>query len=705
MNEHTNPLNKPKVSLSPVKENEEKAVEPSAFLIRPQKGAEKGLKITKEGLKAAGCHWSAVAGAWSCPTSSKGKIETILGSRNVSVTFQPFADPYFDKTKNEKEAEDIWVRVDILEEKHYAESVALLSEEDTLSREILEKNLSPEDPILMHKRESLAQKKQAQEELTKEIAQLRNSAALVEKSKDSEEQLPFHVLGYNSQNEILIWQNGRLISLPSGRLNKDELRLLIGGQSEWFRDQEGERLLKTKLIDAAHQKGFIDDVSPLWAGVWFIKGKWIVISGNKVAKIDENGLKYLEEPIFEGKLVNTNVQPWLDWEVFEESLKSGSEGLKRIFNRLYEKVRLWNWVDPSMAAFATAFVMLSIVQQAMKWLPWIYLTGAKSTGKSTFFEFILQTIYGVLVERLDKSTAHATAQTIGNSGRIPIFDEFEKHRHIPEILELAKLFNKGGQKTSGTGAEKAHRYQLHHMPWFGSIYLPKRLMQDAAQESRIIKLELKKLKEGTPMLEKFDLEEAPKIAAEIVASLIASWEKIEIKAQEINADRNLLIEEMPGIEIRTIENFMYASSLLILASPELADPIIPPWATMQSEDDGDKLLDTILASIVRVRGDTYSIDELLQLSRRSPGEENSKELDRYGLRFATHKGRRFLAIRCENVTRYLLKDTEYGSLDIRGPLSRIEGAVVNGQAKMGGANKRCILIPVEQIEDGDTNDT
>ena len=405
----------------------------------------------------------------------------------------------------------------------------------------------------------------------------------------------------------------------------------------------------------------------------------------------------MEEPIFEGKLVETNVASWIDWTVFEESLKSGAEGLKKIFNRIYEKVKLWNWVDPSMAAFATAFLMLSIVQQAMKWRPWVYLTGAKSTGKSTFFEFLLQAIYGPLVERLDKSTAHATAQTIGNSGRIPVFDEFEKHRHIPEVLELAKLFNKGGQKTSGTGSDKAHRFHLHHMPWFGSIYLPKRLIQDAAQESRIIKLELKKLEKGTPLLKKFDPEEAPKIAAEIVACMISSWGNIEAKAQEINSDRNLIIQEQPGIEIRTVENFMYAASVIIHAAPELADPMIPAWAAMQSEDDGEKLLDVILASIVRFEGENRSVSELLQLSKTKPEEKYTKELERYGLRLTTHKSHQFLAIRCEIVNRHLLKDTDYAALDIKGPLSRVEEAIAGAQVKMAGANQRCVLIPIERL--------
>jgi hypothetical protein len=669
----------------------------NAFLIRPAKGALKGIKAIKSNLKAEGCHWHSAANTWSCPYDSKEKVCELLKTKNLTATIVPFSDQYFEKSETQKEAEDLWARIDFLERDHQAETMRLIGENAALDKEIKDRALNEDDPGVLEKRILLRERDQKQAELAVEIGQLRNSAKLLEESKAEEISLPFHILGYNSQHQILIWQNGRLLALASTHLNRNELRLLVGGQSKWFQMPDGDQLLKNRLIDEARERGFIDDQAPLKAGVWNLKGKWIIISGKQAAIIENAELRYLEEPIFEGRLIETNVASWIDWDAFEESLKSGPEAIKNIFNRLYEKVKLWNWSDPSMAAYATAFIMLSIVQQAMKWRPWIYLTGAKSTGKSTFFEFLLQTIFGVLVERLDKSTAHATAQTVGNSGRIPVFDEFEKHRHIPEILELAKLFNKGGQKTSGTGAEKAHRYLLHHMPWFGSIYLPKNLIQDAAQESRIVKLELKKLKGGTPLLEKFDTDEAPKIAAEIVAAMIVSWEKIEKKAQEINADRNLLIQKLPGIEIRTIENFMYASSLLILAAPELADPLIPAWAAMQSEDDGEKLLDAMLASIVRFEGETRSISELLQLSKASPDERYTKELERYGLRFTTHKALQFLAIRCENVNRHLLKDTDYAALDIKGPLSRVEGAVGSAQVKMAGANQRCVLIPTERL--------
>lgn len=528
----------------------------------------------------------------------------------------------------------------------------------------------------------------SQKELRDEIDQLRNGAKLLEEK--TEPMLPLHILGHNAKREILLWKEGRLIALPAARLNRDELRLYIGNESEWFQSENSVKALKEAIIDAAHKKGFIDDVSPLRSGLWRVNDKWLIISGKKAGFIEEGRFSYLKAPLFEGKLVETEGAAWLDWEVFEISI--GNQALlKESFGLLHSKIKQWNWVVPSMAAFVTAFVMLAIVQQAMKWRPWIYVTGAAATGKTTFWEDILQHIYGGLVERLDKSTAHATAQIIGNSGRIPVFDEFEKHKHIPEILELAKLFNKGGQKTSGTGSDKAHRFDLHHMPWFGSIYLPKKFMQDAAQESRLVKFELNKIPQGAPALDKFE-DDGQVISAKITAALITMWEVLEERAQKINADRHRLLQEHPGIKIRTVENFMYASALLEIVAPAELEESFPMWAATQTEEDGDKLLDTILASLIFVDGDKRSVREMLQMG------QHEDQLERHGVKIVVHKAKRYLALRCENITRHLLKDTDYASLDIKGPLARTDGAIGSAQVKITGTNQRCILIPMEKVE-------
>ncbi len=664
----------------------------NAFLIYPKKGAVKALKLVKNELKASGCHWQTAAGAWSCPVKAKESIEKLLDKNHIGVTLMPFQDDYFCKGERGQQADKVWIQIDILEKRHYAESTALLFDRRAFEGEIAARGLSQEDPDVKIRLEKLDARDKAQHVLMEEIMELRNSMRLLETAEEAEVKLPFCVLGHNAQREILIWKDGRLIALPVGRLNKDELRLYVGGDSVWFQEEGAEKTLKLQLIDTAHKKGFIDDQAPLKAGVWYINKKWLIISGKKAATMEGDRLQYLEEPIFEGKLVETEGAAWLNWSVLEEAMLTGQSDLKNVFNLIYSRVKQWNWLDPSMSAFVTAFVMLSIMQQAMSWRPWIYLTGAKSTGKSTFFEDILQGIYGGQVERLDKSTAHATAQTIGNSGRIPVFDEFEKHRHIPDILELAKLFNRGGQKTSGTGSDKAHRFHLHHLPWFGSIYLPRKLMQDAAQESRIVKFELKKLTNASPPLERFGIGEGTIIAAKIVVAMVLAWREIEAKAQEINADRQVLIQEQQEIEVRTVENFMYASALLAIVAPEGLEETFPRWATLQSEDDGDKLLDTILASLIFVESSKVSVGEMLQDAGRYVDE-----LERHGLKIVMHKSKDFLALRCESVTRHLLKDTEYAVLDIRSPLARIEGAVGSAQVKMAGVNQRCVLIPMATV--------
>ena len=662
-------------------------ISPNAFLIRPKKGATKALKAVNADLKRAGCHWH-MKGAWSCPIGMQDMVETMLAHRQISVEIVLHKDDYFDKSRRGQEAENVWMQIDIKERQHHAEDRALITERAVLEKEIETRGLSPDDAKIQSLLKELDRRGAAQKELQDEIDQLRNGAKLLEEKTES--MLPFHILGHNTKREILLWKEGRLIALPAARLNKDELRLYIGSESEWFQSEDLVKTLKEAIIDAAHKKGFIDDVSPLRSGLWRVNDKWLIISGKKAGFIEEGRFSYLKAPLFEGKLVETEGAAWLAWEVFEMSIGNRAL-LKESFDLLHSKIKQWNWVVPSMAAFVTAFVMLSIAQQAMKWRPWIYVTGAASTGKTTFWENILQHIYGGLVERLDKSTAHATAQTIGNSGRIPVFDEFEKHKHIPEILELAKLFNKGGQKTSGTGSDKAHRFDLHHMPWFGSIYLPKKFMQDAAQESRLVKFELNKIPQGAPAVDKFD-DDGQVISAKITAAVITMWEVLEEKAQKINADRHRLLQEHPGIKIRTVENFMYASALLEIVAPEGLEESFPMWAATQTEDDGDKLLDTILASLIFVDGDKRSVREMLQTG------QHEEQLERHGVKIVVHKAKRYLALRCENITRHLLKDTEYASLDIKGPLARTDGAIGSVQVKITGTNQRCILIPMEKVE-------
>jgi hypothetical protein len=510
--------------------------------------------------------------------------------------------------------------------------------------------------------------------------------------KDKNEKLtnpnewPFTVLGYNNKREIILWHQGDLMLIPVKQLSKRDLQLLIGsfGLSE---DSEGI------IIQEAHKKGKIYDDKPIKSGVWKFKNKWLVVSGKRVAIIDQNKLETLDYPVFEDKIIKFENKNWIDWDHFEGVF--GKVTLTEVYNKIHKKVFVWNWASSTMSEYATSFILLSVLQHAMSWRPWINITGAKGTGKSTFFDSIIQGVYSVLVQRLDKSTAHATAQNIGNSSKVPIFDEFEKNKHIPDILEMLKLSNSGGVKTSGTPGEKSLEFDLHHMPWFGSIYLPQQISQDSAQESRLIKLELKKLAEGTPLLEKIEAEEGAKMAAEIVSAMIYHWDEIESGAKYIAKNRKDIMTRVKGVQIRTVDNFMYASSLLNIAIKTKYD--VPDWVNVDDEDDGEKIINFILSSLINVEGKTHSLGACITLAIGDQTNEFKKTLENVGIKHTSKDGVKYIALRTPNIVRFLLKDTDYKNMDIQAPLSRIEGAISTHPVKFSGKQERCVLVPLSFI--------
>lgn len=682
-------------------------------------------KEIKDGLKQRGCHWNDSESAYTCESKHQEPVAAFLEVEGIKFDQESIHDSYFLLSKGEQAAD----RINQVKKKVVLDGISHLIYFQRLLKDYNYKwqtDLKPKDfenvSLENFKTISASENERQQEHLKILLAEynkfqgkrtqeadLREKAELLAASSKEKPAAadasaltqidpstwPFTVIGLNYSMEILFSYNGKIMRWPVERLSENRVKAVFGPIAFEF-DK-----IRDAIIYEAHKKGLVDDETPIKSGVWRFCKKWLVISGKKAVTIENGVINELVFPVFNGKLIEFESVGWLDWDVFIESFGRGN--LSDVFKPVLTKVLAWNWKDLSMAYYATAFLFLSPFQQAMRWRPWIYLTGSKGTGKSTFFEDILQGIYGSNTERLDKSTAHATAQTIGNSGKLPIFDEFEKHKHIPEILEMAKLFNKGGKKTSGTPGQKANSYELHHMAWFGSIYLPTRLGQDAAQESRMIKLELKKLRDDTPTLDKVDDAEGRKLAGRIIATMICLWDNIEGGAEDMNERRRDIIETFKknkqDIEIRTVENFMYASSLLNIINASVGDNKrydVPGWAIRTIEDDGDKILAAILSSIIRIENETHTIRDVLEKARGEQSSFYSNHLVKSGIKI-TRKGEEpepFLAIHCDTVSRYLLKDTEFKDLAIQAPLERIEGARSSEQVK--GLN-RCVLVPYSYL--------
>lgn len=534
---------------------------------------------------------------------------------------------------------------------------------------------------------------------------------MVDKVKQEQEQtqpspppdikLPFHVLGFNNQRQVLIWHKGKIIPIPAANISNNDIKLLAGNQSEEQGKPSPYTAIKDKIIALAHEKGLIDDEEPIKSGIWKLKNDWIIVSGKRAATVQDGVFSFLETPLVNNRTIEFERSSWIDLDRLKDRFEKPN--LVDVFEKVRLLISQWNWADSSMPDYIAAFIILQLFQHAMKWRPWIYLLGAAHTGKSSFIEYVLERLLGCLIKRLDKSTGHATAQAIGWSGRIPVFDEFEKNKHMSDVLETMKLSNRGGMKTSGTTGDKHKEFSIHHQPWFASIYLPRSFSSDQAQLSRIVKFELKRVTEGKSIIGILD-DEAQELVCDIVTAVISAWPQIESEARKIEQRKESIIKECDGkISGRTVDNFMYAMALLSLLKRET--PKMPAWAIGEIKDDGENILESIIMSKIKLGYNEYLVIDLIHKILEEVVSVDvtaavAKELLRNnGLSVVKKPSGWCLAIRCKDVEESLFKShSDYQRVAISAPLERIDGAEKGVKTEWGAnVKQRALHIPGRHI--------
>lgn len=559
--------------------------------------------------------------------------------------------------------------------------VALLQEiEDRISADILQKKLK--DAAKPHGVTSKA------------IDALIDESVAPKKQKDNAPiKLPFEVLGYNADNKILIWHNGRVKRFTTLQIRAGELEILARSIA---RNEE----FKTEVIELANQKGEIDDEELTKSGVWKFSKDWIVVSGREPLLMSREKATPLEGPVFKDRIIHFEKNGW----VKINRIAPGTCSLKETFDFCFKHISQWEWQSPSMADYVTAFVMLSPFQQAMNWRPWLYVTGPTSCGKSAFFESVLEQVYGCLVKKIDKATAHSVAQAVGSTSKILILDEFEKNKHIPDILEVLKLMSRGGAKTSGTPGKSEISYALHHMPWMASIYLPRTLNIDESQRNRMIRFDLKKKKEGK-FLNVLSSEETESLCANIISSVVPVWGEIQKVASQIEKETPLIMKSLDGkVSGRMVQNFMYASAMLSIVKGK--PYTVPGWAKQEESDDGQTIIKAILNAKIRHELHDHLIIDLIETVMKEPTEKGNsltpqdaqKALRLHGIS-TVYRERWFVALHPPSIRKFLFKgDDDYKDLDISAPLERITGAARKKTA-WGKADRkqRCIHIPIDSF--------
>jgi len=491
----------------------------------------------------------------------------------------------------------------------------------------------------------------------------------------SEIALPFKVLGYTSEMKVILWKDGKLIQIPADRLRPNVLMLLVGN----LKDKQYKNV-KNAILSKAYEKGIVDVNKAYKSGIWKVEDGFLIISGQDILHVIGSKITRIQEPIWSRKILNLGDEPWINPEKLEDCLQTVR--IEDTFEKLKNLISQWAFADGEVIPYLTAFVMLSPFQHAMQWRPWVYITGKRGTGKTTFFQEVLGILRGLVI-RMDKTTAHALAQEIGCTGRIPVLDEFEKYRKLEEILELAKLANAGGNYTRGTTGEKMKKWSLHHMFWFGSIYPAG---NDAAQRSRTVFFEL--LPHGDNKPKFLSLAEKEELKHEIIASMLKKWSEIEQKASEYWEKKN----EYKVKDGRVIDNIAYAAALVDIATGEGG---IPEFAKqIDFEEDEERILRTILMSFPPSH---FSVDRGITVIEYL--ESGNNDIAKLGVKkFKRRNGKTFLAIDPERVKEELLKE-RWQDLDITAPLLRLAESRRKEPVNMGkNATVRAVLIPWETVQ-------
>ncbi|MFZ2955372.1 MAG: DUF3854 domain-containing protein [Candidatus Ozemobacteraceae bacterium] len=488
------------------------------------------------------------------------------------------------------------------------------------------------------------------------------------------------ILGSTPDGDILLYRAGKMLRVSTAKMSPGWLRVLTGTKSAC----KLKRLATDWQIDA-NKAGTFDPEKKIGPGIWKIKDSWVIVSGVEALIITGSEAVLTANPVYQGHVIEFDAaDAWLDLATVKKSFAFGD--LKSTFAETREITEQWRWGKKEMHEYATALAILSPFQRALRWRPNVAISGPSGCGKSLFADEFIGRLWGSLVVRSDRATAHSVAQSIGSTAKVLILDEFEKSKRIAEILDLLKLCGRGGYKTSGTGERASLRYEMRHLTWTLAAHLPAALKTDAAKANRTIKLSLNG-GDGNPPVLPTD-ENYRDLASRLVGTVIKNWSTIEAHESYIDNRQAEIFAKLPGANHRVIDLFRSSSALLQAAIG--GDWTIPLWGAEPLPTDGDMVLTEILTAMVPGQLGT-TIEQMLQ------SETNVKELAAVGIKVAFHGGIKCLAIQPTQARGQLLSKTDFAEMDITEALERIPGAA-KGKANFSAVSRLAVFVPFDLVD-------
>lgn len=160
---------------------------------------------------------------------------------------------------------------------------------------------------------------------------------------------------------------------------------------------------------------------------------------------------------------------------------------------LLEQISTWRWRRPEIdPVLLLGWLGAAMIGGALDWRAIAWITGGKSTGKSTLQALLESVLDGTLIKLADTSEAYIR-QRLRHQTLPVMLDEAESeedNRKLNSIVKLARIAASGGKLGRGGSDHQAVEFTMRSAFVFGSILLPPLLGQD---RSRIAVLELGEL--------------------------------------------------------------------------------------------------------------------------------------------------------------------------------------------------------------------
>jgi len=493
-------------------------------------------------------------------------------------------------------------------------------------------------------------------------------------------------LGHTKELEYLFYRDGEVFIIDPDRFTTTKMQILFG-----ITEDEAKKAKKALPIEASKME--VDVKNTIGNGVFRsseYKDSFVIVNGSKViyALYDINthghNLQIDDTPIVNGKLVDVRgSKEWLDVEKLQ-SVDPSRETLQEQFKLIRKTVSCWKWESPEMADYLTAFVLLAPFQRLMTWRPSLWITGQGGTGKTLFFERVLQKLYGNLTIRLDNSTDYGAIQRLNSTSQIALLDNFEPDKRALKFMKTFEIANRGGDIVRGTPTKEPINFKLEHMLWYNAVMLAS---QTRATDSRIVEFHLANpLKENPELPSEVSTEK-------IIYSMLEIWDELE-RTKQLYVDDN---------KSRDAENIGYAYALLnLLEVTDVCDFGLPDFIKARATvDESMELLKAILTSSV-LPDDASDYSEQAKKFVYEAIQENPRSIIRKGVwKVHDRDGTDWIAIEPTSVKRELLKAPEYTQRtpeQIKKMLLNLEGAKMNTSKNAENKSIYAVYVPIKYME-------